>query len=187
MREITADLRLPIPIGKQGENKVTTVKFPVGNWKDIYGTGTFQLVNSRPNENTPYLCSIDTDDDFVYWVIQQADVANVGKGKCQLSYIAGDAIAKSLIYQTLVIESINGSGDPPAPYEDWIQTLIETAEGVHEDEELSEAFATGIVNGVPVQEGHPAYENNAKYFSDVAKETAESMTLTTEDIDAMYE
>lgn len=180
MREITADLRLPIPIGKQGENNVTTVKFPISTWKDLYGTGTFQLVNSRPGENTPYLCSIDTDDDYVYWTVQQADVANAGKGKCQLSYIVDDAIAKSLIYKTLVIESINGSGDPPAPYEDWIQRLIDTADSVYEAEELSEAFATGTVNGVPVQEGHPAYHNNARYF-------AELMHLTTEDIDAMYE
>ena len=180
MREITADFRIPIPLGKQGENKVTTVKFPISTWKDLYGTGTFQLINSRPNESAPYPCSVDSDDDYVYWTVQQADVANTGNGKCQLLYIVDDAIAKSLVFKTRITESIDGSGDPPAPYQDWINNLMETAEGVYDAEKLSEAFATGTVNGVPVQEGHPAYHNNAKYF-------AELMHLTTEDIDAMYE
>ena len=48
----------------------------------------------------------------------------------------------------------------------------ETAESNAEDfKEAAEAWANGEINGVPVPDTHPAHNNNAKYYKDLANPT----------------
>lgn len=143
MREIVATTRIIVPLGRQGENEATVVKFPVGGWETLYGAGAFELLNVRPSENTPYTCSITVDDDFVYWVVQAADVALVGHGKCELTYVVDGTVAKSLTFETCVIESIEGAGTVPPPYESRIHDLIEASAGISVDADRAENAANG--------------------------------------------
>ena len=141
MREIVATTRITIPLGRQGENAATVVKFPVGGWDELYGAGAFELINVRPSENTPYTCSITVDDDFVYWIVQAADVALVGHGKCELTYVVDSAVAKSLEFATCVMASIEGGGTVPPPYESRIADLIERSAEITIDTERAEDAA----------------------------------------------
>lgn len=141
MREIVATKRIIIPLGKQGENQATVVKFPVENWDTIYGAGAFELLNVRPSENTPYTCSITVDDQFVRWVVQAADVAIVGHGYCELTYVVDGVVAKSLTFETCVLESIEGAGTVPPPYKSRIHDLIEASANISIEADRAEDAA----------------------------------------------
>ena len=133
MREYVANPKITIPIGRQGENEAVLVKFPIAGWDRLYGPGSFELVNIRPTENEPYICSITEDDYFIYWIVQSADVAIVGHGRCELTYVVNGTVAKSIMFGTCVLKSIEGSGEVPPPYESRIHDLIEAATSIKED------------------------------------------------------
>ena len=153
MREIVATTRIIVPLGRQGENEATVVKFPVGGWETLYGAGAFELLNVRPSENTPYTCSITVDDDFVYWVVQAADVALVGHGKCELTYVVDGTVAKSLTFETCVLDSIEGAGTVPPPYESRIHDLIEASANITEEADRAETAATRAEDAAQLAEG----------------------------------
>lgn len=153
MREIVATTRITIPLGKQGETEATVVKFPVGGWATLYGEGAFELLNVRPSENTPYTCSITADEDFVYWVVQSADVALVGHGKCELTYVVDGTVAKSLEFATDVQESIEGAGTVPPPYESRIHDLIEASANITVEADRAETAATRAEDAAQLAEG----------------------------------
>lgn len=179
MREITASPRVTITLGKQGENAAVLVKFPIAGWEELYGHGSFEVMNVRPGESVPYPCTIEVDGDYVLWTVQSADVALVGHGICELTYVVSGTIAKSVIYGTCVSESIEGSGTVPAPYESRIQDLIIAATGITTEAdraktaaEDSEAWAVGTRGGEPVPAEDETYQNNAEFYAHLAEQGA---------------
>ena len=147
-------------LGKQGENKVTEIKFDISGWSELYGSGYFELINCRPTERSAYLCDITTDSEYVHWVITSTDVALSGVGQCELSYIVNDAVAKSITYLTCVIQSVE-VGDAPDPMDSWITEVKQYMLD-------SEAYALGTKYGVDVPSTDPTYHNNSKYFAQIA-------------------
>ena len=130
MREVLANEQVIIPLGRQGENNAVEVLFPIDGWSELYGNGAYEVLNQRPSEDTPYTCSITVDTEYVRWVIQAADVALVGHGQCELTYVVGGTIAKSIRYSTCVQKSVEGAGTVPAPYESRIEDLIEASANI---------------------------------------------------------
>lgn len=186
MREIIANEHVVIPLGRQGENGAVQVLFPITEYASLYGSGAFELLNQRPTEFTPYTCSITVDDDFVRWTVQAADVAIVGHGRCELTYVVASSVAKSIVFSTCVLRSIEGTGEVPPPYESRIAELIERSAKITVDAERaeearddavaqalkSEGYAIGQQNGEAVGEGSPYRNNNAKYFKEQADQDA---------------
>ena len=172
MREVIADPRITIPLGRQGENAAVQVKFPVTGWTDLYGEGSFELVNVRPSEKTPYTCSITADDSFVYWIVQSADVALVGHGRCELTYIVNGTIAKSITFGTCVLKSIEGSGEVPEPYESRIADLIEASANVTTEADRAETAATRAEEAAERAEESEEYSREAMEASVAAEEAA---------------
>lgn len=124
MRTIQAKKNKVIPLGFQGENNVVTVQFDVSGWRDLYGNGTFTLMNQRPTEGFGYPCAVTVENEVVSWVIKSADVYIEGNGLCQLTYTVNNAIAKSVQFITSVRKSV-GVGDVPDPVPDWVQEIQE--------------------------------------------------------------
>lgn len=172
MRQISAQEKVIIPIGRQGENGAAEIIFDVSGWADLYGNGAFELLNRRPAENTPYTCSITVSDEQVHWIVQSADVALVGHGRCELTYVVDDVIAKSVVFATCVLPSIEGAGEVPEPYESRIQDLIVASAGAVIAAKDSEAYAAGTRDGADVPSDDPAYHNNSKYYSSRANSSA---------------
>lgn len=119
MRIIQALPNKLLKIGFQGENDALAVTFDVDGWADLYGQGTFALMNQRPTETTGYPCEVTLDGDTVTWVVSNPDVAIPGNGRVQLTYTVGSVIAKSIQFCTEIYRSI-GSGDVPPPVPDWV-------------------------------------------------------------------
>ena len=187
MREVIANEHVVIPVGRQGENGAVQVLFPIADYAALYGAGAFELLNQRPTENTPYTCSITVDDDYVRWTVQAADVAIVGHGRCELTYVVNSSVAKSTVFSTCVLRSIEGSGTVPEPYESRIAELIERSANITVDANRAEAaeegaaaqalksegYAVGQQDGSDVGEGSPYYHNSAKYYKEQADEDAQ--------------
>ena len=141
MREfIVKGNKSTIPIGREGENDALVVKFPfVKEWKALYGNGTFELMNQRPDDADPYPCVVDSDGDNVLWVINAEDVSQVGRGRCQLTYVVNDTIAKSIIFATSINDSIGDAGIPPEPYQSWVNDVLQAGAAAHESAERADS------------------------------------------------
>lgn len=129
------------PLGRKGENLVTQIRFPIAGWAERYGDGTFALLAQRQGDPNPYPVSITTDSEYVYWDVSSADTGVAGIGKAELRYTVGEALAKSVIYITRTAPSLEDAGEPPAPYESWVNEVMAAAETVEETAETVEKTA----------------------------------------------
>lgn len=172
MRTVEAKECVVIPLGRQGENGVETVSFPVQGWRDLYGEGSFELMHQRNKDRYPYPCPIDVAGEDVLWVVRDTDTAFAGRGQAQLTYVVGGAVAKSIVFATCTLRSVDGGGDVPEPYQDWVDAVLEA--GVHAviGASDSEAWAVGQRDGEDVLETDETWHNNSKYYSEVAAQHA---------------
>lgn len=131
MRTFTVKTNAPIVIGRQGENEAQKIVWEniISSWKALYGDGIFQLFAIRAEDNLPYPIVTEESGDNIVWTVNNADTAQVGKGKCELSFYVNDVLAKSQSWTTIVGTSITGDGsvDPPEPYEDWVERVLKAA------------------------------------------------------------
>ena len=171
MREITANPNLVVPLGRQGENQATIVKFPVSGWNELYGDGSFSLLHKRSGDVAPYPVTIEYENGFVIWAVTSADVYYMGYGTAQLMYIVGDAVAKSVMYKTSVLQAIDG-GEIPEPTPSWIEEVLEIGEKAEENQHTAEAWAVGKRDGVDVPDTDETYHNNSKWYAGQAGEHA---------------
>ena len=143
MRSIVAGFGMRIPLGKQGENLATQVQIPVvKEWKALYGEGTFQLVNKRPDEDFTYACVIHWDDEKVMWDITNTELANVGRGVCELQYYVGDVLAKSYSWVTVIVETVYEDGaTPPEPWQSWVEEVLRAGSQAEEYSEEARQHA----------------------------------------------
>lgn len=120
-----ADFGCEIPIGRRGENCAVCVAFDVSKWVAIYGDGNAELLHRRPGDAAPYPCVLTRDGDTVTWTITSADTDVVGYGEAELRWYAGETLAKSVIYRTVVRKALDDGAivDPPDPADDWLKQL----------------------------------------------------------------
>ena len=179
MRIVTAAPDVVIELGRQGENKITTVVFPTADWAEEFGSGAFQLVHKRSCDPAPYPCNITVDDNGnVNWLVETADVFYAGIGWAQLAYLVDQAVAKSVVYMTSTTLSLGG-GPLPQPVPDWIQNIYAINDHVTEAEQTTaqkaldaEAWAVGQRGGIDVDETDVTYHNSAKYHAEQAAGSA---------------
>lgn len=134
-----------IPLGRQGENQATQILFPfVQEWKALYGPGTFQLLHQRKGDKDPYAVSISMDEQNVIWIVSATDLAVVGNGKCELTYIVNDTIAKSQIYATVAQSSMTKAGEAPEPWESWVEEVLKAGILARESAEAAAGSAEEI-------------------------------------------
>ncbi len=131
-------------LGMKGEDRATQVRFPVATqWRQIYGEGVFALAFLRPTEVAPYACVIGEDGDDVTWDITSTEVAIVGDGKAELLYFVDGALAKSATYMTHSVDSITAvEGDPPEPWESWIEDVLAAGSQAQQAAEQAETAAS---------------------------------------------
>lgn len=172
MEIINASTDIVLPIGRQGENETTTVLFDVSGWEEEYGDGAFELLHKRSTDTDPYPCSITVDGGKVSWLICSPDTLYAGRGCAQLSYIVRGAIAKSAIYATNVLKSLEGGSNVPEPWQHWVDEILTAGAAAEVAESNSEAWAVGQRFGEDVPDTDITYHNNSKFYSEVAAQHA---------------
>lgn len=131
MNHVIATPEQAIRLGRLGENEVTTVKFPDSvKLKEEYPEAQLTLINKRNGDLTGYPVDpqyLSYEGGMLCWLVQSGDLTAYGTGNCELVAYEGDKVDKSVIYTTFVDKALDGSGNPPEPWEGWIQRLIEEA------------------------------------------------------------
>ena len=144
MRTVSSNNTTVLPLGKQGENLAEKIIFtdPI-SWLKGYGTGTVQLLNQRPGEDTPYPVVISEESDGSYsWVVTAADTALAGQGKCELRYLSGDTVVKSLIWSTIVNDALGEPSDtPPESQQGWVDQVLAAGTSAQDAAKRAEAAA----------------------------------------------
>ena len=127
MKTITANKDRVILLGRLGENEYTRVEFDVAAWLEEMPTATISLYNQRSGDTTAYPIAqtgLDLDGTKLYWTITNTELSAEGSGRCELVATVGDVIAKSTIYQTRVLNALDGAGDPPDPWDSWQEEFV---------------------------------------------------------------
>lgn len=113
-----------IDIGRQGENEARNIYFDLSELMTLYGEGTATLVHMRPSDQAPYICETETVGNYAVWTPSNTDTAYSGAGKCELRWVVGETLAKSIIYTTTIAPSITGAGEVPSTYKSWYDAII---------------------------------------------------------------
>lgn len=158
MKDIIAEYGCILHIGRQGENLAKRILFPVQKVIEAYGNGTFQLVNRRFREKTPYPVEVTFEDGIVYWEVTNVDTAIAGDGECELQFYVNDVLAKPFRFRTSVETSISGegTGDVPEPGQSWVDQAIEAGMSAAESAAQAQAAADSILNLEVDEETTPA-------------------------------
>lgn len=140
MRKIIANnVHGIIELGFLGENEAEQVVFPFAeDFRNKYGEGVVQLIHRRNGDEHEYPCSITVDGDNIIWTIQSADVAKAGTGKCQLIYFVDEVIAKKMEFTTNVRNAMGEAGETPAPYQSWVQDILQAGSNAQTSAEKAE-------------------------------------------------
>lgn len=156
-----------INLGRQGENDVLQVvwKGIVPAWTEKYGEGRFQLAVRRHLDDAPYIAAIEIDGDDIVWTVTNAETAQIGDGECELTYMVGDAVAKSQTWTTSVCRSLTGEEptEAPEPYQSWVDEVMKAAndlklQGMPEGGEKGQAlFLAHLIQGENDSDGNPTY------------------------------
>ena len=173
----------PIFIGKQGENEVTQIAFPI---PPEYADWSYTVYVKRHRDASSYpAANIARQDGQIVWTVSDADTDKAGPGEAQIRFTSGTDRAKTFIYQFVVSKSIDmNPGEQPNVYETWLDALTELAEETHTNAEnaaASEANAKTSEDNAKdseeaaaesAQQAHTS-EQNAKDFEDAADASAE--------------
>lgn len=128
MRTDIAHPGMRLVLGKQGENEAVQVVWPDigGQFRELYGEGVFTLAAKRFGDAKPYPVPITMVGTDAIWLVRAADVANPGKGSCELTYTVNGVVAKSQTWSTYVAGSISGNAlaEPPEdPAKAWFSSI----------------------------------------------------------------
>ena len=152
MKTVTATPSLVLPLGRMGENEYTQIKFDVSGWLAELPSATIGLYNQRPHDADAYpVDGITVQDGIVTWTITSAELAQVGKGRCELVAMENSVVAKSAIYNTIIFDALDGSGEAPDPWDSWQETFEQlkaaAVQAAQDAEEAVEHYPR-IVNGI---------------------------------------
>ena len=152
MKIIDAKQCTAIALGRLGENDYTVVRFDVSAWLNELPGAVIGLYNQRPGDGAAYpVAGITVEGGIGTWTVTSAELTQTGEGKCELVAIAGEVVAKSAIFRTMVFDALNGSGEAPEPWEEWQQQLIilknEAEQAADRAEEAVEHYPR-IVDGI---------------------------------------
>lgn len=142
--DVMANPSAPTLIGRVGENEFRRIKFPISTWLELYPSATFSLVHRRANDGGGYPIAdddIDTDSSYLYWTIKSGDLAQAGIGHAELIIKSGDTIAKSVVYQTQILNSVVETEDAPTPWESYIDRVYDSAANIDANIEAAEQAA----------------------------------------------
>lgn len=136
-------------IGRLGEHEHRRFRFPdSAEVLAMYPEATVSVLVKRPGDSVSYPVApgyVEIQSGSVYWTVQSADLARIGRGNVELVFTNGTTIAKNVIYDTYVDRALDGAGDPPEPWESWQTDMAQIAGEIAQDRAAAEQAAGDAV------------------------------------------
>lgn len=131
-----------LSLGRQGENLARRIAFKLPpDWDTSDPAASVQLVAQRAEESTAYPVMLSCEDGVYYWDVTATDTGRDGYGLCELRYLLGDVLAKSMTWITSVAESISEDlTDPPDAAQNYLSQVM--AEGARASAAADRAEST---------------------------------------------
>ncbi len=114
-------------IGRQGENEATIFDIDLSDYVSQYGAGTADILVQRDGDESPFASVTTLTGNVLSWPITNLETAIVGTGQAQLVYTVNGVIAKTQIFPFSVSRSLGEAGDPPEPWESWVDDVLAAA------------------------------------------------------------
>ena len=166
---------LTIHTGRLGEKEHTRIRFPISEYLSMYPDAHFTLLNHLPGEDAAYpVATTERDDKYLYWTVTDTDLTKTGDGRCELIVLQGEVVAKSVIYKTHVDPALDDSGDPPDPWDSWMERFAGIAADAETSAGHSADSATAAATAQHKSELAQAAAEAAQSASERAQEAAEA-------------
>jgi len=153
-------------IGRLGENEHRTFRFPDScEVMAMYPEATVSVLVKRPGDSVAYPVApgfVEIRNGAVYWTVQSADLARIGRGNVELVFANGTTIAKNVIYDTYVDRALDGAGDPPEPWESWQTDITAIAGEIAGDRAAAEQAAEDAIEAQGKAEAAQEAAENAE-------------------------
>lgn len=114
--------RQVLAIGRQMENNYRQIIFDCSGFGVEVSSVT--LVHQRSLDMAPYIVETSSTDTLT-WTITNTDTAYPGYGKAELRITFTNGLAKSVVFTTMVIQSITADTTIPQPLQSWYDAMID--------------------------------------------------------------
>ena len=162
MREVILGKKtIAVDLGRQGENKATTVRFDLPeDWQDPTATVTLRV--TRPGETDAYVPEdLTLSGSTLLWQVGSADTDIEGNGRLQVCCVADGRIVKSRAFVTHISPSVgvnNETVDPPAQsvLSAYLEAISTLAAGAETNRSRAEASMEQAAESASEAEGYSA-------------------------------
>lgn len=130
MKQIFANERSILPLGRCGESHARQIVFDLTEWIALYGSGTAELIYQRPGDERPHIMEVEQDNPLVRWTLTDWHTAvSDGEGECELRYYPNEGTVKSRTWRTYVEKAMEtpSEEDPPDPEQGWVDQVLDAA------------------------------------------------------------
>lgn len=116
-----------ILLGYVGDESSTLIRIPVATFFSRYGDGgEFELIHTPPCESYGHpVTGVTVVDGFVEWIVGSEELSTHGHGELQVVYECDGGVTHSKIWETVILRSLEDTGDIPAPWVPWVRLLYE--------------------------------------------------------------
>ena len=164
-----------ITLGRRGENEVTQVVVDFSSWVEEFGAGVITLIAMRSQDTSAYPVVLSLDGNTATWNVTSTDTAYKGSGRAEYIYIVGEQIAKSVVFNTVVMQDIGEPSEtPPDPYEEWLERLTdlgaETEAHAQAAEQSAENAAESAEDAAQSAESAEGYAGQAETAAGLAQD-----------------
>ena len=171
-----------ITLGRRGENEVTQLVVDFSSWVEEFGAGVITLLAMRSQDTSAYPVVLSLDGNTATWNVTSTDTAYKGSGRAEYIYTVGEQIAKSVVFNTVVMQDIGEPSEtPPDPYEDWLERLTElgaetqaNAEAAQQSAEDAEQSAQEAAQEATNAEGYAGQAETAAGLAQAAQTASEA-------------
>ena len=138
-----------VALGRQMENNYRAITF------DLSGFGVevvrAMIVHQRKLDTAPYIVTSVTGQDSITWTVTNTDTAFAGSGEAEIRIEFADGLAKTVVFQTVVIPSITADTEIPEPLQSWYDAMIDYIDDHSVSPEQIEQAVADYLDEHPVQ------------------------------------
>ena len=138
-----------VALGRQMEDNYRAITF------DLSGFGLeidrAMIVHQRKADAAPYVVTSVTGGNSITWTVTNTDTAYSGRGEAEIRIEFTNGLAKSVIFQTVVIRSITADTEIPAALQSWYDAMIDYIDDHSVSPEQIEQAVADYLEEHPVQ------------------------------------